>query len=55
MKILIGYCKECDSPVYNTDELIPDYKNIFQCSNCGQPHLRDELWDEVPEYIKGGK
>jgi len=51
MKNLIGYCKECGLPVYNTDELIPDYKGIYECSNCSQPQVKEELWNEVPDYL----
>jgi len=52
MKNLIGYCKECGSEVYNTDELLPEYKGIFECSKCSHPHSKDELWDETPDYLK---
>jgi len=54
MKTIIGYCRECGSPVYNSDELIPDYKNVYECSNCCQPHVKEELWDVIPYYIEKG-
>jgi len=49
---LIGYCRECGSKVYNTDELLPEYKGVFECSKCSHPHSKDELWDEMPDYLK---
>jgi len=55
MKILIGYCKECGAEVFNLDELIPDYKGVYECSECSQPHAKEELWDEIPEYLKEAK
>jgi len=52
MKILIGYCKECGAEIFNSNELIPDYKGVYECSECSQPHAKEELWDEVPYYIE---
>lgn len=51
-KYIVGYCKECGSPVYNTDELFPEYKGIYECHRCSYPHSKDELWEEKPSYIK---
>jgi predicted RNA-binding Zn-ribbon protein involved in translation (DUF1610 family) len=48
---LVGYCEECGSPVHNCDE-IKDYAGVYECPKCKHPHAKDELWDEVPYYIK---
>jgi DNA-directed RNA polymerase subunit RPC12/RpoP len=50
-KGLIGYCKECGSEVYEYNS-IEGYRSIFECPNCCHPHLKEELWEEIPYYIK---
>jgi hypothetical protein len=48
---IIGYCKECESKVFDCDELA-DYKGIYECPICCHPHTKDELLDKKPSYIK---
>lgn len=51
-KKILGYCKECGSAVYNSDECLPDYPGGYQCSVCSHPNRLDELWCSKPSYIK---
>ena len=48
---VLGYCPECGALVFKNNE-IPKYKGIYECSNCHHPSREDELWDELPEYLK---
>lgn len=50
---IVGYCKECGSEVFDKD-LIEDekFEGVYECPKCYHPHSLNELWDEVPYYIK---
>ena len=52
-KYTIGFCRECFNEIYNTDELLPKFENVYQCSTCGHPHAKDEIlpFDEEDEEL----
>jgi guanylate kinase len=50
MKKLIGYCKECGSKVH-TDNVIKGHSGLFECTFCGHPQTKEELWSEGKRLI----
>lgn len=51
MSKILGYCKECGTAILDTYNIIPDYKDIYECPKCGYPSNIEDLWDEIPYYI----
>lgn len=43
MKIKIGYCWNCDSPIYDNDNLVFEEPNVYFCSDCGKSNNREDL------------
>lgn len=44
-KTILGCCKECLANVYKEDGFGPEHPNIYECSNCGHPNCKDELYE----------
>lgn len=42
----IGYCKECNGLVTQSEEMKPDYPNLYECKYCGHPHTKGELYSK---------
>lgn len=51
-EIMIGNCRECDEPIYLSDE-IPNRKLLFECRHCGHPHGLDDIVGLDLEILKG--
>ncbi len=52
MRHVIGYCKECGGEV-SGENAIFGYPNIFECTKCKHPSVREKSCDEVPYYLMG--
>ena len=58
---MLGTCKECGYIISRSEELPKPYKSLFECSNCGHPHIKSEiipfdvdLVGKVFQHFKGG-
>jgi|688.fasta_scaffold653321_2 hypothetical protein len=51
----LGFCKECGQEIFEKDGLNGKWKGIYECSKCDYPSLLGDLWDELPDYLIGGK
>ena len=48
---VVGYCSECGAEVTSNDA-VSEYQEVYECHVCGHPHSKDELWEDVPNYIR---
>lgn len=48
---VLGYCKECLEPIFNSHAMVPDYPSIFECPSCGYPNNKEDLWEAPSEEL----
>ncbi len=44
-KTIVGCCKECLANVYKEDAMIPEWPNLYECSNCFYPNNEGDLFE----------
>lgn len=49
MKEELGYCKECGEII--TEGCCIEDLDVWECPNCGHPHSRGKIWEELPDYL----